>query len=711
MSKGSWRERPTGTWATRLWRPWENLNPFKGRGRQINEARGIGLKDLINFPDEQKVRPERRWYVIGGFFALLLILVIYRLFMLQIMNVNSSIQTVNANSFQVSVIPATRGLIVDRNGHAMVSNQIAVEVRLSRAESYLHPSTIGALAALTGTPVKTITAELASLQYGPFQPVPLIANATGAELEFIKLHPNEFPGVSVLNVAVRTYPLGGDTGAQVLGYVGPITGGEIAANPHSGYHQNSLYGKTGVENFYENFLKGEDGVQTLKVSATGKILGTAHTKRGRVGDSLVLNIDAALQAKVDALLVAGIKSDRLTYDPTSHIHPPAINGAAVVLDPNTGAVLAMSSYPSYNLQNFVTGLSNTQFKTLLQNGSFNDYAIQGTYTPGSTFKMITATAALQNQVISPTVFINDSGTFKVPNCLQGGHGCYFHDNNLKGAGLVDMALALTKSSDYYFYNLGYLFWDHSNKYGKTPIQDVAAQYGIGNVTNIDLSNEAPSRVDSPTVRISLHAQAPLAFPNVDWYTGDNVEMAFGQGTTAISPIGMATAYATLANGGTRYTPEVAAAVIDPHGKVVARYLPRAAAHVNLPPSVRDPIVKGLLGVINNPVGTAYGTFHATANFDLTKFLIAGKSGTASNSPGQEPNSWFVGFGPNPHPKYVVLAVIGQGGYGAEGGAPIVAQIFNYLVAHPIKPVTLKRNLTGTTAGKPQGTTTTTKKAS
>jgi penicillin-binding protein 2 len=708
MSKGSWRERPTGTWFARLWRPWENLNPFKGRGRRINEPRGVGIKDLVNFPDERKVRPERRWYVIGGFFAFLLVVVIYRLFMLQIVDVKSSIQTVNANSYQVSIIPATRGLIFDRNGTAMVSNQITVEVRLSRAESLLHPSTIGALAALTGTKVKTLTNKLASIQYGPFQPIPLIANATTAELEFIKLHPGEFPGVSVLNVAVRSYPLGGTTGAQVLGYVGPITGGEITAHPHSGYHQNSFYGKTGIENFYEHFLKGQDGVQTLKVSAVGKILGTTHSKPGRVGDAVVLNIDAGLQANLDAILEQGVLGARTSVDPVSHKHPPAINGAAIVLDPNTGAVLAMSSYPSYNLQSFVKGLSNSQFKTLIQNGSFNNYAIQGAYTPGSTFKMVTATAALQHHIISPNLYINDSGTFVVPNCLQGGHGCTFHDNNLKGAGMVDMALALTKSSDYYFYNLGYLFWDHNKKYGQTPIQDVAAQYGLTSYTNVDLPNETPSRVDSPTVRISLHAQAPLAFPNTAWYTGDNVEMAFGQGSTAITPIGMLTAYATLANGGTRYSPEVAAAVIDPHGKVVARYLPRVADHVSLPPSVRNPILQGLLGVVNNRDGTAYGTFHSIATFDLSKFLIAGKSGTASNSPGLEPNSWFVGFGPVPHPKYVVLCVVDQGGYGAQAAAPTVARIFNYLVAHPVKPLTLQRNLTVTTTTSVKNTTTTVK---
>jgi penicillin-binding protein 2 len=146
---------------------------------------------------------------------------------------------------------------------------------------------------------------------------------------------------------------------------------------------------------------------------------------------------------------------------------------------------------------------------------------------------------------------------------------------------------------------------------------------------------------------------------------------------------------------------VAAAVINAHNKVVVRYQPRILGHVSLPPSVRDPILQGLEGVVENPRGTAYGTFHSIVNFSLSSFPIAGKTGTASNQAGQEPNSWFVGFGPVAHPKYVVLCVVAQGGYGADAAAPVVAETFNYLVAHPIKPVSLKPQLTN-----PSVTTTT-----
>ena len=233
---------------------------------------------------------------------------------------------------------------------------------------------------------------------------------------------------------------------------------------------------------------------------------------------------------------------------------------------------------------------------------------------------------------------------------------------------------------------------------------MASEYGLDNYTNIDLPNETEGRVDSPTVRKMLHAEAPKAFPNVSWYTGDNIEMAFGQGSTAITPIALANAYATFANGGKRYEPEVAAAIINAHNHVVVRYQPRILGHVDLPASVRDPILQGLEGVVENPRGTAYGTFHSIVNFSLTSFPIAGKTGTASNEAHEEPNSWFVGFGPVSKPKYVVLCVIAQGGYGADAAAPVVAEAFNYLVAHPIKPISLKPNLSVPVAKKAVKTT-------
>ena len=633
--------------------------------------------------------------IIGGFFLVLFIVLIVRLFMLQILDYQTSVAAVRSNSLRVSSIPASRGLIYDRTGVVMVSNVTTVEIRLSRAEALLHPTIKGALASLTGLSVRQINSDLSNVQYDPYQPAPIMSNASASVVEFIKLHPLEFPGVSVLNVATRSYPLGGNVASQILGYVGPITGAEIAANPNQGYRTDSMIGKTGIEAYYEHYLRGHDGTTTLEVDAFNNILGAVRTTPPIIGDSVVLNVDSGLQKALDGYLKNDILALRKTLDPVSGLHPQAPNGAAIVMNPNTGAVLAMSSYPSYNLTSFVNGLSNAEFQRLMKVGAFNNYAIDGLYTPGSVFKLITATTQVQTGVFPPYKLIDDTGIYKVPGCLQGYHGCLFHDDTSSGSGWIDLQTALTVSSDYYFYNLGYLFWAQQAKYGQTPIQNVAAKYGLGQYTNIDLPNEGVGRVDSPAVRRLLHAQAPKAFPNVNWYTGDNLEMAFGQGTTALTPIEVADAYATFANGGTRYAPQVAAAILSPHGRVIERYAPRVLGHVYLTPSQRAPLLRGFTGVVENPAGTAYSTFHSIANFSLSRFPIAGKTGTASNAPGLEPNSWFVGFGPVAKPQYVVLCVIGEGGYGSVASAPVVAEAFNYLISHPVKPVDLKPEL-GTT---------------
>jgi penicillin-binding protein 2 len=697
--KGSWREQRIGSWFSRLWRPWVSLHPFRGRGRTINEPKPVGIRDLMASPEEVQARPARRWMVIGGFFIVLFLALVLRLFFLQVVDYKASVAVVEQNSLRPTSIPPTRGEIFDRQDKPLVTNVTTTEIRLSRALAALNPNVIGSLSSLTGLSVKAINADLADTQYDPYQPAPIMSNAPAREVEFIKLHPSEFPGVSVLNASTRAYPDGGSVASEVLGYVGPNE------NPHDGYPTDSTVGQSGIEAYYEQYLHGHQGTSKLEVNAQGSVLGAIDTTEPVQGDSVVLNIDTPLEEELDHYLQSEILEDRHSIDPVSGKVPEALNGAAIVLNPNNGEVYAMASYPSFNLNSFVTGLTNTEFHQLIKVGAFNNYAIQGLYTPGSTFKLVTATTELQTGIMSAYHEVDDTGTFTVPNCLKGiNHGCVFHDDDNDAAGDVDLPLALTVSSDYYFYNLGYLFWNDQSKYGQTPIQNVAAEYGLSEPTNIDLPDESQGRVDSPQVRKELHAESPKNFPNVTWFTGDNIEMAFGQGTTAVTPIEMANAYATFANGGTRYAPEVAAAIVNPHGKVVIRYTPHVTGHVSLPPSIRDPILAGLTGVVDNPRGTAYPAFQKYFHHSLASFPIAGKTGTATAVENEEPNSWFVGFGPTTHPEYVVICVIAEGGYGADASAPVVAKTFNYLYSHPVPGLKLNAALSIPT--KPPTTTTT-----
>ena len=651
-----------------------------------SRRRSVSIADLVPSPDETDARPDFRLVALGGFFAILFGFLVLRLFTLQVVDAQSIKAAATATQVRVVPLEAPRGEITDRSATILVGNQVSQEIVLSRLEASQHPAVVGQVAALTNQTPAQVQAILNNAKYDPYQPAPIQTNASAATIQFLQEHPEQFPGVSVQETTSRTYPQGGTSGTHVLGYVGAISPTQLTENKGKGYTQASAYGQSGIEQFYQSPLRGTNGSQSIEVNAQGQVAGVVSQTNPIPGDTVVLNLDLGLQQTLQTVLEQQILADRQSVDKRSGKVPPAPNGAAIVMDPRSGAILAMASYPTYDLTQFVGGITQANLNGILGSGALNNYAISGLYTPGSTFKMITATAALQNGLISAGQYVNDTGTFTVPSCIAGGAGCVFVDDEAGGVGEVNLTGALTASSDYYFYNLGYLFAAQTTKYGKQPIQDVAAQYGLGQASGIDLLGGSVGRVDSAIERQKLHASAPKAFPNTTWYQGDNIEMAFGQGATAVTPLEMAIAYSTFLNGGTRYAPEVAAGLVSSSGELIRQYPPRVTGHVALTPAISDPILQGLLGVVQSPNGTAYETFKQYAHFNEATFSVGGKTGTASNSPGQEPNSWFVGFGPNPNPQYVIVCVIDQGGYGASAAAPVVAQTFNWLATNPVGPV-------------------------
>jgi penicillin-binding protein 2 len=673
----------------------------------MRPRKGVHVASLVGSPEDEPSRPNLRLRVVGIAVLLLFGVLVLRLWTLQVLDAKSFAAAVTRNQVRVVSVAAPRGEIVDRNNTVLVTNVPEQVILLSRAAAALHPSTVGLVAALVGQTPTQVKNSINNNRYSPYEPVPVATGVPASTVQFLQTHQSQYPGVSVETLTQRTYPLGGTTATHALGFVGDISAAFLKANPNAGYTQGSQVGQSGVEQQYEAYLRGVAGRQALSVDAGGTVVGTLSRTAPQLGDTVVLNIDAGLQQAVENDLAAQIYTDHHTPDLVDGGRiPPAINGAAIVLNPQNGQVLALASYPTFDLNAWVGGISTANFASLQSTGAENNYAIQGQYTPGSTFKLITATAALQDGVISANQYYNDTLTFKVPNCTGG--TCLFHDDPGDPGGEVNLPLALTVSSDAYFYNLGALFWGGRATYGTDGIQNVAAQYGEGQITGIDLPDEGHGRVDSQTERQKLHAAAPAAFPNTSWYTGDNVEMAFGQGATALTPIEQAVAFATFANGGTRYAPQVASAVVSPTtGKVVQTYSPLVTGHVSLPPAIFDPILQGLEGVIANPKGTASSVF---AGFP-TSWNLAGKTGTASNQAGLEPNSWFVAFGPNPNPQYLVLAVIDQGGYGAQAAAPLVRSIFNYILTNAVTPVkipTLARppSSTAPATNPPAGTPTT-----
>jgi penicillin-binding protein 2 len=679
------------------------------RQPRMRPRKGVNVASLVGSPEDEPSRPNLRLRVVGVAVLLLFGILVLRLWTLQVVDAKSYAAAVTRNQVRVVSVPAPRGEIVDRQDTVLVTNVPEQEILLSQTAALQYPSIVGKVAALVGQTPKEVSQSLNNKRYSPYEPVPVAEGVPAATVQYLQTNQADYPGVSVETITQRTYPQGGTTGTHVLGYVGDISAAELKENPNAGYSQGSLVGQSGIEQEYEPYLRGVNGRQALSVDASGNVVGTLSHTAPQLGDTVVLNLDTGLQEEVENALQSQILTDRHTPDEEDGGRkPPAPNGAAIVMNPSNGQVLAMASYPTFDLNEWVGGISTANFSALQGTGAENNYAIQGQYTPGSTFKLITATAALQDGVITASQYYDDTLTYKVPNCTGG--TCTFHDDPGDGGGEVDLPLALTVSSDSYFYNLGALFWQSRGTLGDDAIQNVGAQYGEGEITGIDLPNEVQGRIDSPSERLKLHAESPIGFPNTTWYTGDNVEMAFGQGATALTPIEQAVAYATFANGGTRYAPQVAAAVVNPiTGKVIKSYSPVVTGHVSLPPAISVPILQGLEGVISNPKGTGYSDF---LGFPAS-WNLAGKTGTASNQSGEEPNSWFVAFGPNPNPQYLVLAVIDQGGYGAEAAAPLVRSIFNYILANPITAVKLPTsasppNVTAPQTNPPAGSATTTK---
>jgi penicillin-binding protein 2 len=657
----------------------------------------VNVGALVASPQEVPSRPNLRMAVIGLVFLALFATMVLRLWSLQVIGQKSATAAVNQNQIRTVAVPAARGQILDRSDRVLVGNQVEEQIVLSRYEASTNPSIIAKVAALVGQTPAQISAALKDSQYSVYQPVPVLTGAPMATIQYLDEHQAEFPGVSVQQTTVRTYPQGGTTASHVLGYVGAITAAQLKDSPNAGYSPSSQVGQSGLEDSYEQYLKGVDGKDELSVNAQDQVVSTLHKSEPEEGDILVTNIDTDLQKAVQADLAADILADRNTKDTTTKLYPAATEGAAIVMNVDTGAVLAMASYPTYDLNDWVGGISQATYAAL-SNGctsaaagcALDNYAIEGLYTPGSTFKLVTATAALQDGLINANTNIDDTGKFTVPGCnaQDAAAGCVFNDDEATGAGYVSVSDALTISDDYFFYTLGDDFYNESKQYGETPIQNVADQYGLDQVTGVDLPNESQGRVDSQAERVLLHKESPTGFPDTTWYAGDNIEMAFGQGATVVTPIELADAYATFADGGTRHQPQIGAALVNPsNDKVVKTVKPKVTGHVSLPPNVYNPILQGLEGVVES--GTAAAAFQDYAHFSLGQFQIAGKTGTADHCAGacdlgtDEPNAWFVAFGPEPNPQYVVAVVVQDGGYGAQAAAPAVMNIFNYLVANPI----------------------------
>lgn len=641
--------------------------------------------------------PRLRLGVLGIVVIALFVPLFARLWYLQVLSSESFTEAAEANRIRVVQVEAPRGRILDRDGTVLVDNRVSIvvtvdRVRFAELEGDQRTAMLERLAAeLTryGSPatVEQLLDRVDDQRYSRYAPVPVAEDATEELKIFVEEHEALFPSVAVERVAVRRYPFG-TRGAHVIGYVGEINDEELeerAKKPKT-YIRGNQIGKTGVERIYEDDLRGMPGQTVFEVDAMGdpvRILEDQSTPP-IPGDDVWLTIDIETQALSEDLLAQALEAARNRRVSRGNLPNRGNAGSVVVTDPRNGEVLAMASYPLYDPTDFVNGISSTRWEFL--NSAEADKpilnrAIQGEYAPGSTFKLFTGLAAMVHGLRTPEQPFVDTGTFTLDECRG---QCTFRNAGSKAYGTVDMSRAVTVSSDAYFYSIGADFWRQRGRLGEEAMQETVRLFGFDQETGVPLPSEQDGRIPTPRQRKAQYEANPELFLTGDWFTGDNVNMAIGQGDVAATPLQLANAYATFANGGTRYAPNIALKVTRSGSPETVKrsFDPRINGRVEIPEQFRQSMVDGLVGVTTREGGTATSTF---ADFPNDTYPVAAKTGTAQVN-GKADTAIFSAFAPAFAPEYQVAVVLEESGFGGTAAAPVARALLDVFAGVAPMPV-------------------------
>ncbi len=625
----------------------------------------------------------------------LFLLLLARLWFLQVMAGERYASLAEGNAVRTLSITAPRGKLLDRNGKQIVDNRYAMVVSVEPSEMGPRAGKILAdVADLLGMSPKEVRREISSSQVSPFRPKPIAVDVPADIVLY--LHENassRFPGVYAEPMPVRAYPRG-STAAHVVGYVGQISESELEQPEYEGYSPGEVIGWAGLERTYEAELQGQEGLRRLEVNAEGDVLRELDDVLPTPGSDLRTTLDLGMQQLAEQSLAEGIRNARSVPDtgtgPGRGGTYKAPAGAAVVLDPGTGEVIAMASYPDYRPERFVGGV-DTRYWRKLQNPR-NDFPLinrvsQSSYPPGSVFKVVSAAAALTNGYVTPRTTVSCPGAWDW-------NGQIFRNWNTADSGSMTIEQALQYSCDTVFYELARRMWLDEQQEGDQPRERLSSQakaWGFGALTGLDLPSERAGVVPGrkwkqqfwEDNRRSYCTQAKRAPDDSDaqalftdlcqygntWRGGDSVNMSIGQGDLQTTPLQIANSFAAIANGGTLYQPHLVKAVVRADGSV-RDIAPKVLAQLPVSDKHLDVIAGGLEKVTAE--GTAAGTF---ADFGVE---VAGKTGTAEFKP-KQPFAWFAAYAPADDPEYVVVTMVEEGGGGSVNAAPIARRILEGLL--------------------------------
>ncbi|MCX8033032.1 MAG: penicillin-binding protein 2 [Thermoleophilia bacterium] len=590
----------------------------------------------------------------------------FRLWYLQILSGDEYSGSATVNRVRTVMVEAPRGVIYDRKGRVLVDNRGGLSVGIlpmymydPQKEAALFYAELTKLAEILKMPVADLLSAYEKAKRDPYMTYVVAQDVSeNGVVAYLKEHSPEFPGVEIVKTYLREYP-NKALAAHVLGYVGEISKEELEKEEFAGLKAGAHIGKDGVERQYDSYLRGTDGWKKVEVNASGQPMRFVEDVAAEPGYNLVLTLDADLQKAAEAAIVEGI--ERAHADGFRN----AAGGAVVAMDPNTGEILALASYPDYDPSVWVGGIEPAKYQELTApqaNYPLFNRAVNGLYPAGSTFKPFVAAVALDAGVVTWDTILNCNGKYSVA-------GQTWKDWRTEGHGDLNLVAAIAQSCDVYFYNLGKLLYDQTSP----VLQEGLRRFGFGSKTGVDLPGETNgSRVPDKTWKRLTGKTAEEQL----WKPGDEINLAIGQGDLLVTPLQLAVALSALVNGqgtdgdGVVWVPRVALEITDSTGATVHPFASEKAGELGMSAELLSRVRRGMRLVTSDPSGTAYQVFR---DFPIP---VGGKTGTAQKAPDDD-YALFIGYAPadgQSKPEIVVAAVIEEGGHGSSVAAPVVRRV-------------------------------------
>jgi penicillin-binding protein 2 len=643
-------------------------------------------------PDPHAVEPYRltpklalRVGILGMLALAVFATLFLRLWSLQVLNGEQLLRASQNNQRRDIRVQAPRGPILDRNGDVLVTNVPGRAVQIWSSDlpkrRGVRLREIRALARVLGLPANQIGAAIRRHRHDPLTPIRIKDSASRAQVFYLEERAEDFPGVQIVPAYLRFYP-NRELAAHVLGYVSEISPEQVAALHSQGYRGGDTIGQTGIESYYDGYLRGTAGVSQLRVDSLGRPISLVVPKvPAHPGNTVRLTLDVKLQKAAEEALRYGIERARNSQCYGCWF---SNGGAIVALDPQDGSIRALASSPTYPPSLYVGRVRQRALDTAgltartaeAMNYPALDRGINAAYPPGSTFKPVTAIAAMQEHILQPFEPLACTGSYEK-------NGTTFKNWDPFVNEAMTLPTALARSCDTYFYQVGYRFYGMPSDRGPR-LQAWASRFGFGQKTGIDLGAERSGLLPTPDWRKKTYTKkSDPGHWQIDslWKPGDSIQLAIGQKDLLVTPMQMARFYAMIANGGKLVTPHLLLDVEQPSsnrnpGRVVPTPPPPAPQPTNVDAQALAVVRDGLFQATHATLGTS------TSIFGSFPISISGKTGTAEKliDPGDGiprnfNQSWWCGYGPSDSPDLVVCALIENGGHGGDAAAPAALKVF------------------------------------